>query len=288
MQSSHIGKLGILSHTDKVKNIRTFVVVTTWNLPEAYVLARYLSSRGQRVGILNLRNRPYLNRLRVVRRLWRNRGSLYVLDRVLAGLFYSRYAPKEIVPFPDIDDQAIAEIRKACVCLDCDDLHGPEALQFVADLAPDYMLIAGAPVIRPQLYSLARCATLNRHLGLAPAYRGSNCPIWALARGDFQSVGVTIHLVSERVDGGGIVHQAPIPMRRNVSFAAYLAEVQLEGSNAFISVLGGILDGTALHPTTQTQSGTHFPPVGLSTLRRAYRNYHRELQRLAATTGGLT
>jgi methionyl-tRNA formyltransferase len=222
-----------------------------------------------------------MDRMRVVRRLWRNRGSLYIFDRVLAGLFYSCYVPSGIVPFPDIDTRAIDEIRKACICLDCDDLHGSVALQFVTDLAPDYVLIAGAPVIRPALYGLARKATLNRHLGLAPTYRGSNCPIWALARGDLQSVGYTIHLVSERVDGGGIVRRASIPMRRDVSFAEYLAEVQLEGSNGFISVLSDILDGVPLRPIAQTAGGTHFPPAGLSTLRRAYRNYNRERQRRA-------
>ncbi len=266
--------------------MKTFAIVTTWDLPEAYFLARYLCRRGQRVGILNLRGRPFMDRIRVVRRLWRNRGTLYVLDRVLAALLSSLYVPKNVVPFPDLDSQAIGEIRKACICLDCDDLHGAEAFRYVKDLAPDYVLIAGAPVIRPALYGLAREATLNRHLGLSPAYRGSNCPIWALARGDFQSVGYTIHLVNEKVDGGAVVRQAPIPMHREVPFAEYLAEVQLVGSNGFISVLGDILDGVALRPLAQPAGGTHFPPAGLSTLRRAYRNYNRELQRRAAGTGG--
>ena len=75
-------------------------------------------------------------------------------------------------------------------------------------------------------------------------------------------------------------------MRRDVSFAEYLAEVQLEGSNRFISVLGDILDGVALRPIAQPAGGTHFPPAGLSTLRRAYRNYNRERQRRAANAGG--
>src|SRR6267378_4446012 len=264
--SVYIGISVTLSPTSKVENLKTFAIVTTWDLPEAYALARYLCRRGQRVGILNLRGRPFMDRMRVVRRLWKNRGSLYVLDRVFAGLFYSFYVPKQIVPFPDIDSKAIGEIRKACICFDCDDLHGSEALQFVTDLAPDYVLVAGAPVIRPALYGLARVATLNRHLGLSPTYRGSDCPIWTLARRDLQSVGVTIHLVSERVDGGNIVRQAPIPMRRDVSFAEYLAEVQLEGSNRFISVLGDILDGVPLRPIAQPAGGTHFPPAGLSTL----------------------
>ena len=265
---------------------QTFAIVTTWNLPEAYVLARYLVGRGQRVGILNSRGRPFTDKLRVVRRLWKNRGSRYILDRILGGLAYSFYAPAEIVPFPEIDDRAVGEIRRACECLDSDDIHNSEALQFVTELAPDYVLVAGAPVIRPKLYGLARVATLNRHLGLAPTYRGSNCPIWALARGDFGNVGATIHLVTEKVDGGGVVRQAPIPMRRDVSFAEYLAEVQLEGSNLFISVLAEILDGVPLRPIVQPAGGTHFPPAGLSALRRAYRNYNRERQRWKASASG--
>jgi hypothetical protein len=266
-------------------NQKTFVIVTTWDLPEAYVLARFLYRRGQRVGILNSRGRPWIHRMRVVRRLWKNRGSLYVLDQILARLFYSYYVPNEIVPFPDIDSQEVGEIRKACICFDCDDLHDAKALQFVEKLAPDYLLIAGAPVIRPTLYGLARQATLNRHLGLAPAYRGSNCPIWALAGSDFQSVGYTIHLVSEKVDGGGIVRQARVPMRRDMPLADYLAEIQVEGSNGFVSVLSDILEGVPLRPMPQPGGGTHFPPAGLSAVRRAYRNYNRERQRRAANAG---
>ena len=110
---------------------KTFAIVTTWNLPEAYVLARYLCRRDQRVAILNLRRRPLTDRMRVVRRLWKNRGSLYVLDQFLARLFGSHYVPNEIVPFPDLDTRTISEIRKACTCFDCDDLHSAEALQFL-------------------------------------------------------------------------------------------------------------------------------------------------------------
>ena len=259
-----------------VERRMTFGIVTTGDLPEAYVLARYLCRRGQRVGIVNLRGRPLRDRLRVVARLWRNRGLLYVLDHILARLFYSYYVPEEVVPFPDINSQAIDEIRSACSCLDCDDLHGAEALEFITKLSPDYLLIAGAPVIRPALYGLAREATLNRHLGIAPAYRGSNCPIWALARADFQSVGYTIHLVTERVDGGGILRQACVPMRPELSLADYLAELQVQASTAFVSVLSDILDGAPLRPMAQVGGGSHFPPAGLSTVRRAYRNYNLE------------
>ena len=43
-----------------------------------------------------------------------------------------------------------------------------------------------------------------------------------------------------------------------------------------------ILEGVPLRPKAQQGAGMHFPPAGLSAVRRAYRNYNRERQQQAA------
>src|SRR5215475_792806 len=57
--------------------MKSFLIVTTRDLPEAYFLASALESRRQRIGVINITGRPLRTKLRVLGRLRRNRGLLY-------------------------------------------------------------------------------------------------------------------------------------------------------------------------------------------------------------------
>ena len=52
------------------------------------------------------------------------------------------------------------------------------------------------------------CPVLNYHAGITPKYRGMNGGYWALATGDAENFGTTVHLVDAGVDTGGVLHQA--------------------------------------------------------------------------------
>jgi hypothetical protein len=54
-----------------------------------------------------------------------------------------------------------------------------------------------------------------------------------------------------------------------------LALIQRRASEAFVAVLERIIHGAPLERRSQERLGTHFPPAGLSTIRRAIRNYAR-------------
>src|SRR5262245_11615950 len=162
----------------------SFLIVTIGDRPDAYFLAAFLLRRGQPAGILNLRARSARDSLLVLNRLRRRRGLAYVAD-VLAGRALRRFVIGDGVhPFPEIDAEAVANVRRRAVCMDCDDLHDASTLEFVRLFAPDYLLLTGAPIIRPTLLGLARQGAINRHLGLAPRFRGSDCPVWTIALGE--------------------------------------------------------------------------------------------------------
>ena len=48
---------------------------------------------------------------------------------------------------------------------------------------------------------------LNLHWGLSPYYRGTHCTGWALINWDPYNIGVTIHKLTQRIDGGSILAQ---------------------------------------------------------------------------------
>jgi folate-dependent phosphoribosylglycinamide formyltransferase PurN len=270
---------------------RSFLIVTTRDLPEAYALARFLLGRQQRVGIVSITGRRLGHQMRIVRKLLRNRGAGYVLDLALQRVLGSRQRrPAGARAFPGVDATLKAAIRRDSVVLDCLDPHAPATLSFVADFAADYILLAGAPILRPPFYELAREGALNRHLGLLPDYRGSDCPIWALARNDIERLGFTIHFVSERVDAGAIVLRQPMPPSVGCSFEDYVRRLQASASAAFMSVLDTAMAGGALPRQPPGRGGHYYPPAGFWTTRRARENYERAFvpaaPRLAEDAGG--
>jgi folate-dependent phosphoribosylglycinamide formyltransferase PurN len=176
--------------------------------------------------------------------------------------------------FADVDAATIAGLKGRSPCHEHADPHAASTLAFVERFAPDWILLAGAPVLRPSLYGLAREGTLNRHLGLLPDYRGSDCPIWALAGNAMDDVGFSVHLVTERVDAGEIVVRRAVPVAA-ATLDEYLAVVQRRASEAFVEVLEGIIRGVPPSRQPQTGTGTYYPPAPLSAVRRARRNLCR-------------
>ena len=176
-------------------------------------------------------------------------------------------------PYPELRNSAIEKFGGDY--WECTDLHAPAVLDSVRRLAPRYILLSGAPVVRPELFGLAREGALNRHVGLAPFYRGSDCLLWALARNEPHRVGFTIHFVVEKVDAGDILVQQAVPFRPGLSLAQYIALVQRTASDAYVATSDALVRGEAVPRQRQTGSGLYFPPATLSTLVRAVRNYAR-------------
>ena len=253
----------------------SFLVVTTRDLPEAYFLARFLEGRGQRLGILNITGRPPLVALQVLRRLARNRGWPYVIDLLAARAVHALGGGEAETAFRDVDRDTIARLKERWPRHEHPDPHAPETLAFVAGFAPDWILLAGAPVLQPVLYEQARAGALNRHLGVLPAYRGSDCPLWALAADAPEDVGFSIHFVTERVDAGDVVLRRPVPLPPATTLDVYLGMVQRQASEAFIEVLDRIIRGLPLPRQSQPGGGRYFPPAPLSIRRRARRNVRR-------------
>ena len=269
-----------------------FLILTTSDLPEAYFMGAFLESVGAPFSLVNIIGRPLGNQVRVLSRLRRDRGLPYLVDFLLARAAdrvelcvrrkeFAR-APRA---FPEVDARLVAGIRARHPHLDCSDPHASHALEFVRAQAPDYILLAGAPFLRPTFYGLARRGALNRHLGLLPDFRGSDCAIWALALDQPDSVGYSIHEVNERVDGGDVVLRRPMPIAGDLTLEDYLRRLRREASEAFIGVVGRLVAGAPLVSLPQRRKGPCYPPSGFTTQRRALRNYARAAGRHGAPHG---
>ncbi|MER9014860.1 formyl transferase [Mesorhizobium sp. M0898] len=85
--------------------------------------------------------------------------------------------------------------------------NAPECLQAIAEIQPGVVLLAGCRLLSRQTLAKIPCPVLNYHAGIAPKYRGMNGGYWALASGDAENFGTTVHLVDAGVDTGGVLRQ---------------------------------------------------------------------------------
>ena len=274
--------------------VLSFLILTTTDLPEAYFLGAVLESLLVPFALVNIVGRPVTNQLQVLTRLRRNRGLAYVADFLLARaadrleMWLRRKELQQAVrAFPEVTPRLRQGIRARHPHLDCADPHAPEVLDFVRAQAPDYILLAGAPFLRPSFYNLARHATLNRHLGLLPDFRGSDCAIWALALDRPEAVGYSIHVVNERVDGGDVVLRRPLPINGDRGLEDYLRRLRREASEAFAGVVTRLLKGAPLRAVTQARKGPYFPPAGWTTQRRAVRKFEAAQRRQPTPNGAV-
>jgi folate-dependent phosphoribosylglycinamide formyltransferase PurN len=256
-----------------------WLLLTTGNLPEAYVMADFLLRKSQEVILFNIRGRTRHQRLQVLKRLARKRGLAYLCDLLLGRGFRSRYLDPAVRPFPEMTTDKIAELSRHCAYHEIDDPHAPETIRQVSELQPDHILFLGAPVIQPELFTLARHGALNWHHGLSPRYRGSDCVLWAMANNEFDQIGFTIHRVSAVVDGGEILLQRKVSVRKDMDFSQAVADVARQGMDGFIEVVDGLLSGPAGESRTQEKGGVHYPPIGWSAIRRARNHFQAYARR---------
>lgn len=83
-----------------------------------------------------------------------------------------------------------------------------EAEELLRDVRPDVAVVTGARILPASIIQACGSGVLNLHPGLLPEVRGLDALLWAIH--DDVPLGVTAHLIDERVDMGRIVRREPI------------------------------------------------------------------------------
>lgn len=93
---------------------------------------------------------------------------------------------------------------------DCERVNDASAVERLAALRPDIVLIFGTGLVTPAVIQTARVACLNLHGGNPEEYRGLDTHLWAIYHRDFDNLVTTLHHVDAGLDTGDIVSQAPL------------------------------------------------------------------------------
>ena len=112
-----------------------------------------------------------------------------------------------------------------------------ELPRHLAALDADFLLVACWPeLIDAASIAAVKCAALNLHPSLLPAYRGPD-PIHEQLRAGDHRFGVSLHLLSPQFDRGDIVAQAVLPNLDRVETARIESTAAVIGARLFVEAL---------------------------------------------------
>jgi folate-dependent phosphoribosylglycinamide formyltransferase PurN len=143
-------------------------------------------------------------------------------------------------------------------------------------LAPDYLVLGGGGILRPDIIGTARVGVLNAHPSLLPWVRGCGVVGHSLERG--VALGATVHLVDAGIDTG------PLVARRLLSVPpgpASLADLELAAYELAAELMSDVVDAMVHrgeHPRRRPQQ-ERFP------LYRSPPASHRPAQEALARAG---
>ncbi len=149
---------------------------------------------------------PHRSTAALIRNTWRHEGMPGLLRAVLrrarkaAGLLDGRmlaaYAAQHC---PNVAHVAMSRF------------HSDVCRARIRALAPDLGVVVGTHILKADLFTIPRLGCINLHLGAAPEFRGSSPGFYEMLEGVPQA-GVTIHRVTDTLDGGNILLQERFPL----------------------------------------------------------------------------
>ena len=155
-----------------------------------------------------------------IRKLGWFRVAGQVLFQLIIGKPLKKYSSKRIAGIfrkYELNDHAIPEEVQNRV----PSVNSKECRDTLTDINPDLVIVHGTRIISQKILETIPATFINVHAGITPRYRGSHGAYWAIANGDKENCGVTVHLVDKGIDTGNILGQAIIPYDKKDNFATY-------------------------------------------------------------------
>lgn len=135
----------------------------------------------------------------------------------------------------------------------------PEALEYLAALHADAMVVVGYGQIIPQsIIDLAPYGIINVHASLLPKYRGAAPIQWAIANGETVT-GVTTMQLDAGLDTGDMLLKAEMPIRAEDTAVTLSPRLSELGAALLIETLRGLVRGEITATPQSHQDATHAP-----------------------------
>jgi hypothetical protein len=217
------------------------ITVVTVPSPQSWIIINELVKHFGQVSIIAEEREGGLAQvIRHVRRL----GPITALGQAGFVLLQKLIAPRSrrrveaIIAANEINPEP-----QGCEILPVSTVNSMACRAALAMLKPEVVLVMGTRIIGKETLSSLRVPVINFHSGINPKYRGQAGGYWALARGDPENAGVTVHLVDEGVDTGPILYQARFEATQEDGFITYFYLQAALGRALVIKALEDALSG---------------------------------------------
>ncbi|MDP3493147.1 MAG: formyl transferase [Hyphomonadaceae bacterium] len=164
----------------------------------------------------------------------------------------------------------LAELRAACdaapvptrLRIEADSLNDANTLANIRALKPRVVFVASTGMLRKPLLEACACPVVNYHSGINPAYRGINGGYFALANGEPELFGVTLHLVDLGVDTGPILATNRITTAANDNMQTYMKLMAAKSQDLVVDTIARVLAGDAKPlPQSPLPSAQYYAPT---------------------------
>ena len=199
----------------------------------------------------------------IIRRRVRLLGWPKAMSQAVAGLFIRLLEPRrrgrisEILRDNGLDASARNDIEVHRVA----SMNGPQARQLLQSLDPAVVGVYGTRMLKASTLGSVSAPFINYHAGINPKYRGQHPGYWALASGDPNNAGVTIHLVDQGVDTGGVLYQARCAFVPKDTISSYQYVQAARALPLFARAIEDALAGRLDPRDVELPSRQWFPPT---------------------------
>jgi len=144
-------------------------------------------------------------------------GQLFFLVVVRLLRLLSSRRVMQIISENNLADVGFSDSVVECV----DSVNSEKTVCLLKKYNPDAVIVNGTRIICRDILSSVDVPFINGHMGITPRYRGVHGGYWALVNDDVFNCGVSLHLVDEGVDTGGVIYQDRISITNQDNFVTY-------------------------------------------------------------------
>jgi Formyl transferase len=168
-------------------------------------------------------------------------------DKRIAGLV----ASENLKPQPPA---GLQPVRVASINTD-------DARDALRQLSPRAVFVVSTRMISKATLRAVDAPFVNYHSGINPAYRGMYGGYFALANGEPEHFGATVHLVDEGVDTGGILYQSRAEAGPTDNFHTYLWVLAAASREITVKAMEDALEGRLKPYARDLPSRQYFAPT---------------------------
>jgi methionyl-tRNA formyltransferase len=165
----------------------------------------------------------------------KKRGAQKVINKIkndVYELIYGKNQFKEDIAILNTSVKNLTkqyDKKKYDYC-EVDDVNDKESEHILKQFNPDIILQAGAGILKSNIFSISKIATLNVHHGFSSEIRGMNSTFWCLYYGLYDKIGVTCHIIDKGIDTGAVIFQYKYTYNKYDTYIAIQLQLCIEGA----------------------------------------------------------